>query len=191
MAVPATIKETKMKSFQAIGWQKAVRFVWYGLIQAVLSRVLLPPVRVWMLRLAGAKVGDACVIHNVRFDNLYHYGFAKITIGNNCFIGDEVLLDARGGVTLGDHVTLSNRVAVLTHINVGYPDHPLQKAYPMRESVVVIKRGAYIGTGATILPGVTIGQSSVVGAGAVVTRNVPAKTVVAGVPARKIKKIYK
>jgi acetyltransferase-like isoleucine patch superfamily enzyme len=180
-----------MKSFQAIGWQKVVRFVLYGIYQAVLTRVLLPPVRAWMLRLAGARVGNNCVIHNVHFDNLYHYGFAKIIIGNNCFIGDEVLLDARGGVTLGDHVTLSNRVAVLTHINVGYPDHPLQKAYPMRESAVVMKRGVYIGTGATILPGVAIGQSSVVGAGAVVTRDVPARTVVAGVPAKVIKKIQK
>lgn len=172
-----------------IGWQKAVRFILYGIYQAMLSRVLLPPIRVWMLRFAGAHVGNNCVIHNVHFDNLYHYGFSKITIGNTCFIGDEVLLDARGGVTLGDHVTLSNRVAILTHINVGYPDHPLQKAYPMSESAVVIKRGAYIATGATILPGVTIGASSVVGAGAVVTKNVPDNSVVAGVPARKIKKV--
>lgn len=178
-----------MKALSAIGPKKTLRFIWYGIYGGILSRAFLPPVRVWLLRLAGAKVGSNCVIYNVHFDNLYHYGFSKITIGNSCFIGDEVLLDARGGVTLGDHVTLSNRVAVLTHINVGYPDHPLQKIYPMRESSVVVKRGAYIGTGATILPGVIIGQMSVVGAGAVVTKDVPDYTVVAGVPARKIKRI--
>ncbi len=178
-----------MKSLATIGWQKALRFVLYGIYQGLLSRAFLPPVRVWLLRLAGAKVGNNCVIFNVHFDNLYHYGFSKITIGNSCFIGDEVLMDVRGGVTLGDHVTISNRVAICTHINVGYPDHPLQNAYPTRESRVVVKRGAYIGTGAIILPGVIIGTSSVVGAGAVVTKHVSDNTVVAGVPAKVIKKL--
>ncbi len=178
-----------MKSFDAIGWQKAVRFVWCGMYQGILSRAFLPPVRVWLLRLVGATVGNDCVIYNVHFDNLYHYGFAKIRIGNKCFIGDEVLLDARGGVTLEDHVTISNRVAILTHINVGYPDHPLQKAYPTKEAEVIIKRGAYIGTGAKLLPGVIIGQQSVVGAGAVVTKNVADHVVVGGVPAKIIKKL--
>jgi len=54
---------------------------------------------------------------------------------------------------------------------------------------VVIKRGAWIGAGAIILPNVTIGERAVVGAGAVVTRDVPPYTVVAGVPAREIKKL--
>lgn len=168
---------------------KAIRFLGYGIYHAILSRVLLPPVRVWMLRLAGAKVGNNCVIHNVHFDNLYHYGFSKISIGNSCFIGDEALLDARGGITLEDHVTISNKASVLTHINVGYPSHPLQVAYPMKEGSVLIKRGAYIGTGAIILPGMTMGEESVVGAGAVVTKDVAARTVVGGVPAKVIKKI--
>ena len=61
--------------------------------------------------------------------------------------------------------------------------------YPVKESPVVVKQGAYIGSNALILPGVTIGRESVVGAGAVVAKNVEAHTVVAGVPARVIKKI--
>lgn len=178
-----------METKDTISWKKAVRFLLFGIYQAVLSRVLLPPIRIWMLRLAGAMVGNNCVIHNVHFDNLYHYGFSKITIGNSCFIGDEALFDARGGIMLEDHVTISNRVALLTHINVGYSNHPLQTAYPTREGMVTIKQGAYIGTSAIILPGVTIGEESVVGAGAVVTKNVEAQTVVGGVPARVIKKL--
>lgn len=179
----------KRSPLAVIGWRKALAFVAYGLFQALLRRVLLPQVRVFMLRLAGARVGNGCVIHNVHFDNLYHWGFSKITIGSFCFIGDEVLIDARGGLTLGDHVTISNRVALLTHINVGYPDHPLQKAYPVREDPVTIDEGSYLATGAIVLPGITIGKMSVVAAGAVVTHNVPPKTVVAGVPARVIKKM--
>ncbi|MEK7533665.1 MAG: hypothetical protein AAB542_04485, partial [Patescibacteria group bacterium] len=64
-----------------------------------------------------------------------------------------------------------------------------QRQYPTKESPVIFKRGVYVGTGAIILPGVTIGQYSVVGAGAVVTRSVPPRVTVAGVPARIIKKL--
>src|SRR3989344_7732261 len=176
-----------MKTIQTIGFAKAVRFLWYTWY-AWLIHISLPPVRAWLLRLAGAKVGADTVMFDVRFVNLYHYGFSKLSVGNRCFLGDEVMLDVRGGITLVDDVTLSNRVSVVSHINVGYPDHPLQKLYPTRESAVVIKHGAYIGSNAIILPGVTIGRESGVGAGAVVTKDVPGHVVVAGVPAKIIKK---
>lgn len=175
-----------MKALQHIGVGKAFRFVWF-LWYAWLIRISLPPVRVWLLRLAGASVGADTVILDVRFANLHHYGFRKLTIGSRCFLGDEVSLDARGGITLEDDVTLSNRVSIVTHINVGYPDHPLQKQYPTKESRVRIKQGSYIGTSAIVLPGVTVGPMSVIAAGAVVTKDVANKTLVGGVPARRIK----
>ncbi len=176
------------KAIQAIGFTKALRFVWFGWYAGLLH-ISLPPVRVWLLRLAGATIGQDTVIFDVRFANLYHYGFSRLSIGNRCFLGDEVMLDLRGGITLEDDVTVSNRSNIVTHINVGYADHPLQKAYPTKESRVTVKRGAYIGTAATILPGVTIGSESVVGAGAVVTKDVRSKIVVVGVPAKPIKKV--
>lgn len=175
-----------MNILRTIGWWSALRFVWFTWFSWLLH-LSLPPVRVWLLRLAGARIGKDVALLDVRFANLYHHGLGRLTIGNRCFLGDEVMLDVRGGITLEDHVTLSNRVAIVSHMNVGYPDHPLQKRYPMRESRVVIKRGAYIGTGAILLPGVTIGRESVVAAGAVVTKSVPDHTMVAGVPA-KVKK---
>lgn len=177
-----------MKALQTIGFLKAIRFVWYGWFSWLLD-ISLPPVRVGLIRLAGAKVGKDTVIMDVRFANLYHDGFRKLHIGNRCFIGDEVKLDVRGGITFENDVTISGRATIVTHINVGFDDHPLQKYYPTKESQVVIKQGAYIGTGAIILPGVTIGRESVVGAGAVVTKDVPAHTLVAGVPAKEVKKI--
>ena len=143
----------------------------------------------WLLRLSGASVGWDTVVFDVRFANLYHYGFSRLKIGRRCFLGDEVMLDVRGGLTLEDDVTISNRASLVSHINVGYPDHPLQKIYPTKESRVMIKRGAYIGTGAIILPGVTIGRESVVGAGAVVTKDVPPRTLVVGSPAKAVKKL--
>ncbi len=120
---------------------------------------------------------------------MHHYGLRKLQIGNRCFVGDDVMLDVRGGITLEDDVTISNRCHIVTHINVGYDTHPLQRRYPVKESPVVIQQGVYIGSNVLISPGVTIGNESVVGAGAVVMHDVPAHTVVAGVPARVIKKI--
>ncbi len=175
-----------MKILKTIGIWKALRFVWFSFFMWILH-VSLPPVRVWLLRLSGATIGRNTVIFDVTFSNLYHYGFRKLRIGNACFLGDEVMLDVRGGITLGDEVTISNRATIVTHINVGFDDHPLQDKYPTKEEPVVLLDGVYIGTGAIILPGTTIGTQSVVGAGAVVTRNVAKKTVVAGVPARLIK----
>jgi len=177
-----------MKALQSIGIGKVLRFVWYAFFAWLLG-LSLPPVRVWLLRLGGSKIGPDTVMFDVRFTNLYHYGFRRLIIGSRCFLGDEVMLDVRGGITLEDGVTISNRTTVVSHINVGYPDHPLQRSYPTKESRVVIKKGAYIGTGAIILPGITIGQKSVVGAGAVVTKDVPGGVMVAGVPATFKKKI--
>lgn len=167
---------------------KAIKFVLFG-VYAWLLHISLPPVRVWLLRLAGASIGRDTVIFDVQFVNVYHYGFSRLHIGNRCFLGDGVMLDVRGGVTLEDDVTISNRTNIVSHINVGFADHPLQETYPTRESPVLFKRGAYVGTGAIILPGITVGERSVVGAGAVVTKSVSSRTLVAGVPARVIKKL--
>ena len=168
-----------------IGWFKAFRFVWFSCIQTLLHWSL-PPIRVILLRWFGASIGKDSVILNCSFYNAYHYGFSKLTIGNKCFIGDEVMLDLRGRTVLEDYVTLSNRVTLVTHLNVGYKDHPLQKRYPTRESHILFKRGCFVGTGAIILSGVTVGRESVVGAGAVVTKNVIDKKKVVGVPAKPI-----
>lgn len=175
-----------MKALQSVGIIRAIRFVWFS-FYGWLLHMSLPPVRVWLMRLAGARVGKDTVIFDVSFANLYHYGFSRLTIGDMCFLGDEVMLDVRGGITLGNQVTLSNRTTIVTHINVGFDDHPLQRVYPTTEAPVVIGDGAYTGTGAIILPGVTIGEQSVIGAGAVVTKDVPHHTLAVGVPAKGVK----
>lgn len=178
-----------MQAFQEIGFFKAIRFIWFALFSKILHWCLLPPLRVTLLRLAGAKIGKGTIIMDVEFTNLYHYGFKKLLVGDHCFFGDGVMLDVRGGIEINNAVTVSNRVSIVTHINVGYKDHPLQKVYPTSEKKVVIQDGVYVGTGAIILPGVTIGKQAIVGAGAVVTRDILAKSLVVGVPARPIRKI--
>ena len=180
-----------MKSLQSIGLVKAIRFFWTELYAILLHLCFIPLFRVMLLQLVGVSIGVDTVVMNVSFTNLYHYGFKKLTIGRRCFLGDEVMLDMRGRIYLEDDVTVSNRTIILTHMNVGYLDHPRQKYYPTKETWVVFKKGCYIGAGAIILPGVTIGKMAIVGAGAVVTKDVPSRTVVVGVPAKTIKKFDK
>ncbi len=116
----------------------------------------------------------------------FHINYGKNTkIGKNVFINfDCVFLDL-GGITIEDNVLIAPKVSLLSE------GHPLSAEN--RQSLVPghvhIKKNAWIGAGATILPGVTIGENAVVAAGAVVSKDVPANTVVGGVPAKIIKTI--
>jgi len=125
----------------------------------------------------------------VRFVNVYRGGFGALSVGNDCFIGDGTMVDLAAPVTLADHVTVAQRVCILTHLNVGYKDHPLQHYFPAKVEGVALERGCFIGANSTILAGVRVGECSFVSAGAVVTKDVPPWTLVAGVPAKPIRKI--
>lgn len=176
-----------MKALREIGVRKAIRFG-AGTVLLVLFRLMIfPPLRAAFLRFVGVKIGRNVTIHAVRFFNLYRRGFAGLRIGDNCFIGDDALLDLADEITLEDDVTLAERVTVLTHLNVGLKDHPLQRYFPSYAKEVVLKRGSFVGTNATILPGVTVGECAFVAAGAVVTKDVPSYHIVGGVPARTLR----
>ena len=106
-----------------------------------------------------------------------------IRIGKNVFINHDCTFLDIGGITIEDEVMIGPKVSLITE------EHPLNPAERKALLVkpVVIKRNAWIGAGATILPGVTVGENSVVAAGALVTKDVPTNTVVAGIPAKVIK----
>jgi acetyltransferase-like isoleucine patch superfamily enzyme len=149
----------------------------------------VPQLRAPWLRLLGVRIGRRTLLHDVRFFNLYRRGLAGLSIGRECFLGDECLLDLAEAVVLEDQVTLAERVLVLTHTNVGYADHPLQVQFPPSAAPVTVKRGAFLGANVTVLPGVTIGERAFVAAGTVVTSDVPPATLVAGVPARAVRSL--
>lgn len=178
-----------MEAFKEIGFAKAFKFIFYQFVAVILNLVFIPQIRVFFLRLLGAKIGTSCIIYNIKFMNLYRGGFNNLVIGNNCFIADEVLFDLAGSVKLGDNVSIANRVSILTHFNVGYKNHPLQKTYPSSISHVLIKNNVFIGVGVIILPSVIISDHVVVGAGSVVTKNIASHKVAVGSPARAIKSI--
>ncbi len=178
-----------MKALAEIGWRRALRFGFFTLAMVPYRLALFPQLRGPWLRLLGARIGRRTILHDVRFFNLYRRGLAGLEIADECFLGDECLLDLAEGIQLERQVTLAERVLVLTHMNVGYADHPLQPHFPPLAKPVVIEQGAFLGANVTLLPGVRIGARSFVAAGAVVTSDVPAGVLAAGVPARVLRPI--
>jgi acetyltransferase-like isoleucine patch superfamily enzyme len=179
----------RVKALQEIGWGRAFRYLFFTLALVPFRLALFPPLRGLYLRVLGARIGRRVVMHDVRFFNTYRRGFGGFAVGDECFIGDECLFDLAEGITLERQVTLAERVVVLTHLNVGYADHPLQAHFPKSAGPVQIREGSFVGASVTILAGRTIGPRSFVAAGSVVTEDVPPNTVVAGVPARVVRPI--
>jgi maltose O-acetyltransferase len=176
-----------VKALGQIGWRKAFRFGWFTLALVPYRLLLFPQLRAPWLRLLGARIGRGTILHDVRFFNLYRGGLSALTLGADCFVGDECLLDLASSVVLEDQVTLAERVVVLTHTNVGFSDHPLQRHFPPMEAPVVFERGCFVGASVTVLPGVRVGHGAFVAAGAVVTEDVPPGAVAAGVQARAVR----
>jgi acetyltransferase-like isoleucine patch superfamily enzyme len=178
-----------LKALREIGLRHAARFGFYTLAMVPYRALLVPQLRAPFLRLLGARIGRRAVLHNVRFFNLYRTGLAGLSIGEEAFVGDECLFDLAEAITLERQVTLAERVLVLTHMKVGYSDHPLMEHFPPIAKPVVIERGAFLGANVTVLAGVRIGSCAFVAAGSVVTEDVPQRTLVGGVPARVIRPI--
>lgn len=118
-----------------------------------------------------------------------------IQIGENTFIGKYVYIDDNNPalVTIGNNVGIAMGVTILTHRrDVG--NYSIEKGfndYPFLELPVRIENNCQIGTNAILLPGVTIGKASIIGAGAVVNKDIPPYSLAVGVPAKVIKILAK
>lgn len=128
--------------------------------------------RIWqfVVILKGAKIGENCNI------------CAFTLIEGNVIIGDRVTI--KSGVQIWDGSIIENDVFIGPNATFGNDLYPRSKQYPAEFKGVTIRSGASIGANATLLPGITIGEKAMIGAGAVVTKNVPARAVVVGNPAR-------
>lgn len=111
------------------------------------------------------------------------YSPENLSIGSQVDIGEFVVLRANGGMRIGDRVLIAAHATLTTR---GHPILPPRHGRVVDEPIV-IEDDVWVGAAAVILPGVTIGRGSIVGAGAVVTKDVPAETVVGGVPSRLIR----
>lgn len=136
-------------------------------------------VRARVSRIIGTEVDSSTTIFPPFYTNFGRF----ISLGKNVFINHNCSFLDIGGITIEDDVQIGPSV------NLTSENHPLAPGdrKTVLPKLITIKRNAWIGAGATILPGVTVGENSVVAAGAVVSRDVPPNTVVAGVPAKVVK----
>lgn len=105
----------------------------------------------------------------------------NVKIGRNVFINSNVLFMARGGITIEDDVQIAANAQLISN------NHDPYERMILTCKPVLIQKGAWIGAGATILPGVCIGKYAIVGAGSVVTKDVPDYAVAVGNPAKTIR----
>ena len=117
-------------------------------------------------------------------------GAPTLSIGDGTYIGRLSQINAWASVTIGRDVLIADRVFVgdADHSYMD-PDAPIRRQGDCFQGAVCLEDGCWIGIGAVILPGVTIGKNAVVGANAVVTKSVPARALVGGVPARVIRQL--
>jgi UDP-2-acetamido-3-amino-2,3-dideoxy-glucuronate N-acetyltransferase len=135
--------------------------------------------RVWqyVVILPGAVIGEDCNI------------CAHTMIENDVVIGHRVTV--KSGVFLWDGLTIEDDVFIGPCVAFSNDKYPRSRQYPETFSRTVVKHGASIGANATILPGLTLGRHCMIGAGAVVTRDVPDHAVVIGNPATIVRYLDK
>jgi len=116
----------------------------------------------------------------------FYTDFGKnIRVGKHVFINHGCEFMDRGGITLEDKVLIGPKVNLIT---INHPVEPAQRRSTFC-APILIKTNAWIGVGASVMPGVTIGENAIVAANAVVTKDVAANTIVGGIPAKLIKAI--
>lgn len=133
--------------------------------------------------LIGKRVGEGFGL----FPPFYTDCGRNITVGKRVFINEGCCFQDQGGIEIGDDCLIGQQVVIATL------NHDLNPAHhkDMFPKPVKIGKNVWVGAHATILPGVTVGDNAVIAAGAVVTKDVAPNTVVAGVPAHKVKDIPK
>jgi acetyltransferase-like isoleucine patch superfamily enzyme len=165
---------------------RLLRYALYRFVSILYRLLIFSPLQLFLLRLCGATIGRNVVCEPSSFYNLYVRGFRNLVIGDNVYIGPECLFDLANRIEIRDNATLAARVNIVTHLNVGYKDHPLQQRMPRQDTAVIIGAGAFVGTGTIILAGKHIGTNTFVGAGSLVHRSTEDNALYAGVPAKKI-----
>jgi len=132
--------------------------------------------------LTGKSVGEGFTLIPPFYAD---HGF-NITVGRSVFIGPGCAFTGHAPIDIADEVMIAHGVNLIA---AGHPVEPDKRRDLITAAPIAVETNVWIGAGASVLAGVRIGAGSVVGAGAVVTRDVPAATLVAGVPAALIRRI--
>ena len=114
-----------------------------------------------------------------------------VKIGNNCHISPYVLIDLLHPelIKIENNVTISSNSMIFAHVNPSANEFLKKHGYPRTIKPVIVKNGAVISVGCILIAGITIGENSIIGAGSVVTQNIPDYCVAVGNPARVVKRI--
>jgi putative colanic acid biosynthesis acetyltransferase WcaF len=163
------------------GKSRGFEILWY-LIKMIFFLSAFPwpsRLKVALLRGFGAKVGKGVVIQPRTSIHLPW----RLQIGNHCWIGQNCELQSMAQITLEDHVALAHEVFLATG-NHDYKDSTM----PYRNEPILIKRGTWVASRVFVGPGVCVGEGCVLGAGSVVTKSVPAWSIVQGNPAVVVRK---
>ena len=139
-------------------------------------------IRALFSELIGKRVDESFLL----IPPFYTSGGDEIRIGRQVFINQNCTFYDLGGLDISDDVMIGPNVSIIT---TGHPLEPSQRRTATIGKLIVIERGVWIAAGAIIIGGVTVGEHSVVAAGSVVTKDVPANTLVGGNPARVIRSI--
>jgi acetyltransferase-like isoleucine patch superfamily enzyme len=138
-------------------------------------------IRTTLSEIIGSQLDESTTVFAPFYTN-----FGRFTqIGKNVFINHACSFLDMGGITIEDEVLIGPRVNLITE---NHPLDPVNRRALICKPII-IKCNAWLGAAVTILPGVTIGENAIVAAGALVSKDVPANTIVGGVPAKHIKNI--
>lgn len=172
--------ETIFPNDSQIGRLRAEAFAVKALLNQMNNAVNPEEITQILSKILDKELQDVTV-----FTPLYINCGKHITIGKNVFINFDCTFLALGGITIEDDVLIGPKVSLITE------NHPLnpEERKGLTGKQILIKKNAWIGANATILPGVTIGENAVVAAGAVVSKDVPDNTIVGGIPAKFIKNV--
>ncbi|RZL32464.1 MAG: acyltransferase [Pedobacter sp.] len=141
----------------------------------------------FLIRFYLDKLAFICPVKSWR---THIHRWRGVNIGKGVYIGHEVIFDRvfTDQIYIGDHSAIGDRTIITAHANIP-TETRLKKLYPRTISKTVIGKGVWIMPNVTIIPGVTIGDEAVVATGSVVTKDVPARTLVGGVPAKILKNL--
>lgn len=139
-----------------------------------------------LLKLSFAEVGEGTFIQPPYYAN---WGGANVHLGSDVYANFNLTLVDDGNIYIGDKTMIGPNVTIAT---AGHPTFPSLREKAMQYNIDVhIGRNVWIGAGAVILPGITIGDNSVIGAGSIVTKDIPANVVAVGNPCRVLREIGK
>lgn len=154
--------------------------IWY-ITNALIVRASWNPfvgIKLWLLRLFGAKIGKGLVLKN----NVTIKSPWNLSVGDYCWIGENVWIDNLDKIVIGNNVCISQGALLIT----GNHDYT-KSSMPYRNAPIIIKDGAWVGANVTVTAGVTVAENSVLTAGAVVTHNTEANMIYQGNPAKPIR----